>query len=103
MSCVCVVVDWKRVLLDLQPILDEDVAFTVLWPLEKTVGVILLEKANDIEGDKSEGLTLAESLKFALGKAEGRLQINASFPYPGHSHSFLVTSSIGLHFLPELH
>lgn len=57
-------------MLDLQLILDEDVAFTIISPLDKTVGVILLEKPRDVEGDKGEALTLAESLKFALGRAK---------------------------------
>lgn len=57
-------------MLDLQLISDEDVAFIIISPLDKTVGVILLEKPRDVEGDKGEALTLAESLKFALGRAK---------------------------------
>lgn len=44
--------------------------FIIILFLDKMVGVILLEKFRDVEGDKGEVLILVELLKFVLGRVK---------------------------------
>lgn len=97
-SCACLEADWLRVGVELSAIFDEEVASTFVWLEELKTGVPLLEKTMWADSDVVDELALIVCARLMLDRLEWSLQISSSFTFPGHSHSLLVTSSIGLHF-----
>ena len=98
-SCTCFEVDWVLVCVALSVNFDEEVASTFVWTAERNFGVLLFEVIwNDC--DRDDELAMIIVARSSLDLLEWSLQVGFSFPYPGHSHSLRVTSSIGLHFQP---
>ena len=97
--CTCFEADWVLVGVALSVIFDEEVALTFVWTAELNFAVLLFEVIwTDCDRVGELAMIIVERSSFDL--LDWSLQAGFSFPYPGHSHSLWVTSSIGLQFQP---